>query len=118
MKSIRIPLSALALCALAAPSFAQSPSTASKPLSYAQVTKMLAGGDDAKVSKAIVGKTVAVKLVNAGPDTLVVRKGDGVYFICDTRTPGFRSGVVTAKVTKFETTHEGDLSLSLDKCGS
>lgn len=118
MKSFRIPLAALVLGALALPTFAQSPSAAVKPLTYDQVTKLLAGGDDAKISKAVVGKTIAIKLVSAGPDTLVVRKGDGVYFICETRAPGFKSGPVTAKVVKFESTHEGDLSLSLDKCGS
>lgn len=117
MKSVKLSLSTLALCALVAPAIAVTPSTGAKPLNYKEVVKILGEGDDSKVSKAIVGKTVNIKLLPGGPDSLVVKKGDGLYFICDTTAKGFKSGQVISKVTKFETTHEGDLSLSLEQCG-
>ena len=89
-------------------------------LNYSQMVKLIdqGAGNDAKIFKALKGKAVKLTLVAPGPDSLVVKPGDGVLFVCDTRASNFKKGAVATTVTKVETTHEGDISLSLSHCGS
>lgn len=119
MKSIRRPLFAtllIAISAISTPSF--SASTAEKTLNYKEIVVILGMTDEQKIINSLVGKKVSVKLIATGPQSLMVKKRDGVFFSCDKKSPGFKSGQVTATVTNFEITPDGDLSISLDKCGT
>lgn len=111
-------IAALAFSTISPTIYAQTASAKiDKPLSYSQVVKLIGLGEDAKISKALNGKFVKLTLLAAGPQSLVVKRGDGVFFVCETRVAGFKKGPVIAKIIKIETTHEGDISLSLDRCG-
>jgi len=90
-----------------------------KPLSYRAVTQIIgnAKGNDRQIAANLVGKSVSLTLKATGPQALVVDPKDGVFFICASRSPAFRSGAVTAKIVAYETTHDGDVSIDLDRCG-
>lgn len=87
-------------------------------MTYAAVVKLIGEtkGDVAKTSPRLVGQTVKLKLVAKGPQSLVVNAKDGVFFTCDERAKGFKGGEVTAKVTKYANTPDGDVSIHLDRC--
>ena len=91
-----------------------------KPLTYRAVTKIIgdAKGNDRLIVANLVGKSVSLALKATGPQALVVDPKDGVFFVCASRSPAFRSGAVTAKIAAYETTPDGDVSISLDRCGS
>lgn len=119
-KQIFLSFGLLAFSALATSVYAQSASVKTdKPLNYSHVIKLIGqgGGDDAKILASLKGKPVSLTLVSAGPHSLIVKRGDGIVFSCDTRAPGFKKGKVNSTITNIETTHEGDISLSLGRCG-
>jgi hypothetical protein len=58
-----------------------------------------------------------VKLKSSS-DALFVNAKDGIYFICDKRPASFRGGSVTAMVTKYGLTPDGDVSVGLERCDS
>ena len=89
-----------------------------KPLTYRAVTKIIrdAKGNDQLTAANLVGKSVSLTLKATGPQALVVDPKDGVFFVCASRSPAFRSGAVTAKIVAYETTPDGDASISLDQC--
>lgn len=89
------------------------------PMSYAGVTQAIGTtqGDPAKTSPLLVGKDVQLTLKATGPQALVVNAQDGVFFVCDKRANGFKGGAVTTKITKYETTPNGDVSINLAQCG-
>lgn len=91
-----------------------------KSLTYRAVTKIIgdAKGNDRLIVANLVGKSVSLRLKATGPQALVVDPKDGVFFVCADRSPAFRSGAVTAKITAYETTPDGDVSISLDRCGN
>lgn len=90
-----------------------------KPLTYRAVTKIVgdAKGNDRLIVANLVGKSVSLTLKATGPQALVVDPKDGVFFVCASRPPSFRSGTVVAKIAAYETTPDGDVSISLDRCG-
>lgn len=91
-----------------------------KPLTYRAVTKIIgdAKGNDRLIVANLVGKSVSLTLKATGPQALVVDPKDGVFFTCTSRSPAFRGGAVTANIAAYETTPDGDVSISLDRCGS
>lgn len=91
-----------------------------KPLTYRAVTKLIgdAKGNDRLIVASLVGKSISLTLKATGPQALVVDPKDGVFFVCASRSPSFQSGAVVAKIATYETTPDGDVSISLDRCGS
>lgn len=91
-----------------------------KPLTYRAVTKLIgdAKGNDRLIVASLVGKSVSLTLKATGPQALVVDPKDGVFFVCASRSPSFRSGAVVANIAAYETTPDGDVSISLDRCGN
>ena len=104
--------------ALSAHAANPTPSPAAQSLTYAAVVKIIGEtqGDVAKTSPRLVGQAIKLKLVAKGPQSLVVNVKDGVFFTCVERAKGFMGGDVTAKVTKYGLTPDGDVSIHLDRC--
>lgn len=96
-----------------------NPDSMKPPLTYRAVTKIIgdAKGNNRLIVANLVGKAVNLKLKATGPQALVVDPKDGVFFVCASRSQAFRSGDVTAKIAAYETTPDGDSSISLDRCG-
>ena len=108
-----------ALSAHASSPAASTPaSPAAQTMTYAAVVRLIGEtkGDVAKTSPRLVGQAIKLKLVAKGPQSLVVNVKDGVFFTCVERAKGFMGGDVTAKVTKYGLTPDGDVSIHLDRC--
>lgn len=93
-------------------------SSVTSPLSYADLLKQITAtkGDPTLMRPRLVGKRLKLKLRATGALALMVSQKDGVFFTCNERTPGFKGGSVTAAVTAYELTPEGDVSVELDRC--
>ena len=118
---LRRPGSLLAAAVAATPAAKdQDKADAVKPLTYRAVTKIIgdAKGNDRLIVVNLVGKSVSLTLRATGPQALVVDPKDGVFFVCASRATAFRSGAVSAKIAAYETTPDGDVSISLDRCGN
>lgn len=116
-------LAAVALVAAASLAFAvndkASATSADKPLSYPQIVKAIeaGGATPAKTAGMIVGKTATVKLISTGDTALMVNKKDGVFFVCEKRVNGFKSGTVTSKISKYAAPDDGEVTVTLASCG-
>jgi hypothetical protein len=97
----------------------QANADSEKSLTYRAVIKIIgdAKGNDRQIVANLLGKSVSLTLKATGPQALVVDPKDGVFFVCASRSPSFRSGAVVAKIAAYETTPDGDASISLDRCG-
>jgi hypothetical protein len=91
---------------------------AGTPLNYAGMIKIIgaAKGDKRVIDSKLVGRTVVLKLIAPGPQSLVVNVKDGVFFVCQKRDPAFKAGNLQTKVLAYETTPDGDMSITLESC--
>lgn len=88
-----------------------------RPMTYEGLKKRTGQthGDVAKTAPQVVGKAITVKL-KSSTDALFVDAKDGIYFTCDQRAPSFKGGALTATVTKYGLTPDGDVSVGLENC--
>lgn len=126
MKSNRFSfaVSALALCALASSALAAAPAATvgDKPLSYDDLTTTMGevGPGNVNINKALVGKTVTLKLSSDDGGTTWFVKADEVLFVCSTSKADYKGGPVTAKIMKIEEDDEDEnySIVTLDRCGA
>ena len=89
-------------------------------MTYAQVLKMIGPKATSKsVSSQLVGKPVSLKLIATGPQALMVKRADMIFFICDKKVGAFKSGVVNTTITKASLpspTEEGEITFYLAEC--
>ena len=87
-------------------------------MTYSQMMKLMSSGDNEKITQGLQGKSVKIMLLASDTKNLVARAGDGVFFTCDNRGPGFTKGFVKTTITKVQTNQEGVVSLALAHCGA
>ena len=89
-------------------------------MTYAQILKMIGPKATSKsVSNQLVGKPVSLKLIATGPQALMVKRADMIFFICDKKVGAFKSGVVNTTITKASLpspTEEGEITFYLAEC--
>ena len=108
------------MLAAALTSLVTAPCSASDaPIPYSRVVDVLgkAKGNAQSVTKQLVGKHVQLRIQTSG-GFFFVRAADQVYFTCDRQAPGFKGGMITAKVTGYyESEGDSDPVFKLDHCG-
>lgn len=113
----RSPLPSVAVLAIGLSALACVHAADSQPLTYDGLKKIIGQtqGDVAKTTPRVVGKSLSLRLKSLS-DALFVNAKDGIYFTCDKRPASFRGGSVTAMVTKYGLTPDGDVSVGLERC--
>lgn len=90
-------------------------------ITYAQILKIIATpkATAKTMSDKIVGKSISLKLIATGPQALMVNREDLIFFICNSKAPGFKAGNVKTKITKFFSPaygEEGEITITLAEC--
>ena len=89
-------------------------------ITYDQILKMIKPKATSKsVSSQLVGKPVSLKLIATGPQALMVKRADMIFFVCDKKVGAFKSGVVNTTITKASLpnpTEEGEITFYLAEC--
>ena len=89
-------------------------------ITYDQILKTIGPKATSKsVSSQLVGKPVSLKLMATGPQALMVKRADMIFFICDKKVGAFKSGVVNTTITKASLpnpTEEGEITFYLAEC--
>ena len=89
------------------------------PVPYSGIIDAIrkARGNAQLVTKQLVGKDVQLHIQTSGGSFFFVRAADQVFFTCDRQAPGFKGGMITAKITGYYVSEgDSDPVLKLDRC--
>ena len=104
--------------ALAFASISSAFASNTAPMTYAQMVEFIGtvGESDSKISKGLIGKDVMLSLKRAGEKSYAVKASDMVLFLCDSAEVGYKGGHTKGKITKYESSPDGAMLFSLDRC--